>query len=174
MGSFRVKIEVGDLSGRRFEEVEALVDTGSTYTRVPQDLLDRLGVQPQEDRPFVLADGRKVAYGVAWIEVRIDGRAQPTIAVFGDPGSETLLGVVTLEEFLLAADPVSRRLVPVPGLLKRARRQRRNSLERMGARSPAQKMGLVSSARMNRLWRSKTAERWTRSRKSGFRYARMR
>lgn len=32
--------------------------------------------------------------------------------------SEPLLGVVILEEFGLAADPVNRRLIPVPGLLK--------------------------------------------------------
>ncbi len=65
-----------------------------------------------------LADGRQVPYGVAWVRVRIDGRTQPTIAIFGDAGSEPLLGGVTLEEFGLAADPVTRRLIPVPGLLK--------------------------------------------------------
>ena len=52
------------------------------------------------------------------IRIQIDGRTQPTIAVFGHPGSEPLLGVFTLEGFGLAADPVNRRLVPVPGLLK--------------------------------------------------------
>ena len=41
-----------------------------------------------------------------------------SIAVFGDPGSEPLLGVFILEGFRLAADPVNRRLVPVPALLK--------------------------------------------------------
>ena len=46
------------------------------------------------------------------------GRVQPTIVVFGEPGSEPILGVVTLEEFLLAADPVHRRLISVPGRLK--------------------------------------------------------
>ena len=57
-------------------------------------------------------------YPIAWVQVRIDGRVQPTIAVFGEPGSEPLLGVFTLEGFRLAADPVNRRLVPVPALLK--------------------------------------------------------
>ncbi|MGH7406808.1 MAG: hypothetical protein ACREKF_02210, partial [Candidatus Methylomirabilales bacterium] len=32
----------------------------------------------QEEWPFVLADGRQVSYGIAWIRVRIDGRTQPT------------------------------------------------------------------------------------------------
>lgn len=85
---------------------------------MPSGVLERLGVQAEEEWPFVLMDGRQVAYGVAWVRVRIDGRTQPTIAVFGEPGSEPLLGVFTLEGFRLAADPVNRRLVHVPGLLK--------------------------------------------------------
>jgi hypothetical protein len=50
--------------------------------------------------------------------VRVDGRTQPTIAVFGELESEALLGVFTLEGFGFAADPVNRRLMPVPALLK--------------------------------------------------------
>ncbi len=38
----------------------------------------------------------------------------------GAVASEPLLGVVTLEEFGLAADPVNRRLLPVRALLKLA------------------------------------------------------
>lgn len=118
MGSFRVQIEIGDPGGNRLETIQALVDTGATYTWVPRDLLERLGIRPEEERPFLLADGRQVMYSIAWVRIRIDGRSQPTIAVFGDPGSEPLLGVFTLEGFGLAADPVNRRLMPVPGLLK--------------------------------------------------------
>ncbi len=118
MGHFRVAVQVGHRTGGRFEPIEALVDTGATYTWIPRDVLEDLGVVPEEERPFVLADGREVRYPVAWMQIRIGARVQPTIAVFGDRGSEPILGVVTLEEFLLAVDPVSRRLISVPGLLK--------------------------------------------------------
>lgn len=118
MGTFRVPIDIGDFAGHRFEGIEALVDTGATYTWVPRDLLERPGITPEEQRIFVLADGRQVPYAIAWIRVRVNGRAQPTIAVFGESGSEPLLGAFTLEGFGLAADPVNRRLIPVPGLLK--------------------------------------------------------
>jgi len=40
-----------------------------------------------------------------------------TLVVFGEPEAPALLGAYTLEGLRLAADPVSRRLVPVPGLL---------------------------------------------------------
>ena len=51
--------------------------------------------------------------------MRLDGghRAQPTMAVFGAPGSEPILGVVALGEFGVAADPVHHRLIPVPARL---------------------------------------------------------
>lgn len=52
MGSFRVQIEIGDPAGSRFDRLEALVDTGATYTWVPRDFLERLGIPPEEERPF--------------------------------------------------------------------------------------------------------------------------
>jgi len=117
VGHFRVTVEIGSRGGGRFVALDALVDTGATYTWVPRDVLDAAGVVPDEERPFLLADGREVRYPVGWAQIRIGGREQPTIVVFGAPGSEPILGVVTLEEFLLAADPVHSELIPVPGLL---------------------------------------------------------
>jgi len=38
--------------------------------------------------------------------------------IFGAEGVQPLLGATALEILKLAADPVRRRLVPVPGLLK--------------------------------------------------------
>ncbi len=120
MGHFRVALQVGNRAGERFEPIEALVDTGATYTWIPRDVLTRLGVTPEEEWPFVLADGREVRYPVAWMLMRMGERTQPTIIVFGEPGSEPILGVFALEGFRLAADPVNRRLISVPGLLKTA------------------------------------------------------
>jgi aspartyl protease family protein len=118
MGNFRVPIQVGSRGGNRFAPLDALVATGATYTWIPRDVLETAGVTPEEEWPFVLADGREVRYEVAWIAIRIGERVQPTIAVFGEPDTEPLLGAFTLEGFLLAADPVNRRLISVPGLLK--------------------------------------------------------
>lgn len=117
MGTFRVAIEIGDPQGQRWEKVEALVDTGASYLTVPRPLLESLALLPVESRPFTLADGRTVEYQVGIVSLRMDGRTLPVLCVFGDPGSQPLLGAVALETFGLAVDPVRRRLVPVPGLL---------------------------------------------------------
>ncbi len=117
VGHVRVAVQIGNRAGGRFQPIEALVDTGATYSWVPRDVLERLAVVPEDEWPFVLADGREVRYPVAWINIRLGARAQPTIVVFGDQGSEPILGVVTLEEFRLAVDPVNHRLISVPGRL---------------------------------------------------------
>ena len=117
MGTFLYPVEVGDFEGRRFEEVDALVDTGATYTSVPRDTLERLGVEPEEEAAFVLANGQSVTLGVAWVRIRLDDREQPTLVIFGEPGSTVLLGAFTLEGFRLGVDSVNQRLVPTPGYL---------------------------------------------------------
>jgi predicted aspartyl protease len=114
VGTFRVEIEVSGSERRHFEPVQALVDTGATYTVLPRRLLQELHVVPHRRASFVLADGRQVerSLGRAWI--RLGEREEYSLVVFGD---DALLGAVTLEEFLLAPDPVGQRLVPVPGLM---------------------------------------------------------
>lgn len=117
MGTFRVTIEIGDPTGSRYREMSALVDTGASYTALPGSLLQELGVVPLERWPFRLADRRQIERDVGETRVRLDGRVRTTIVVFGDEGTDPLLGVVTLEEFRLGVDPVGQRLIPVPGLL---------------------------------------------------------
>src|SRR2546422_10172765 len=87
-GHFRVAVQIGNRAGERFAPIEALVDTGATYTWIPRDVLTTLGVTPEEEWPFVLADGREVRYPVAWMLMRIGERTQPTIVVFGEPGTD--------------------------------------------------------------------------------------
>jgi predicted aspartyl protease len=118
MGTFQVNIEIGDPQGQRWEPLAALVDTGSTFTWAPASMLRRLGVQPFDRLPFETADNRTIERGLGRTWVRYNSQAHVTIVVFGDEGSEPLLGAYTLEGFLLAVDPVNLRLVPIRALAK--------------------------------------------------------
>jgi predicted aspartyl protease len=117
MGTFNVDVEIGDPDGRRYEVVDALVDTGATYTSVPRPLLERLGVVPRERAWFQLATGHPVQREIGQTWIRIAGGTVVTLVVFADPDSPALLGAYALEGLRLAPDPVHRRLVPVPGFL---------------------------------------------------------
>jgi clan AA aspartic protease len=113
MGTFRVQIEVGDPEGKRFQAVEALVDTGATNTTLPFPLLEGLGVTPHTTAVFALANGRDLELGVGRTWVRVNGQQEFTQVVFANEGTEPILGAVTLEEMGLGVDPVRRCLQPV-------------------------------------------------------------
>ena len=112
MGTVIVPIGVGDPQGRTFEEIEVVVDTGSTYTAVPRAMLERLGVPVERSVPSETADGRIVPVDVAHTMIRLEGLTFPTPIIFAEVGEPSLLGVVTLEQAALAVDPVAGRLVP--------------------------------------------------------------
>ncbi|MGH2426521.1 MAG: retroviral-like aspartic protease family protein [bacterium] len=114
MGTFRHPVELSATATGPFVTVQAMVDTGATYSLFPRSVLEQLGVAPQEQAEFILADGRRIMRDLAIITVRLEGRVRPGVCVVGENGAEPLLGAVTLESFGLAADPVNRRLVPAP------------------------------------------------------------
>ena len=68
-----VTIQVGDLQGHQFEELDIIVDTGSTYTAVPRAMLERLGVPIQRSMPSQTADGRVVPVDIGQTVVRLEG-----------------------------------------------------------------------------------------------------
>ena len=113
MGEVHITIEVGDPRGESFEPLEVMVDTGSTFTSVPADLLRRLGVPVQETVESQLADGSMDPIDVADTIIRLEGQQFPTPVIFGKAGEPNLLGVVALGRALLAVDPVNGGLIPV-------------------------------------------------------------
>ncbi len=117
MGTFSVDIEIGDPDGNRSESVRALVDTGASYTTVPSSVLRNMTVTAHDRVTFILADGRRVQRDLGRTWVRIQGRSEITLVVFGDEESEALLGAYTLQGLLLGVDTPNERLMPVPGLL---------------------------------------------------------
>ncbi|MEX1255134.1 MAG: aspartyl protease family protein [Dehalococcoidia bacterium] len=120
MGTFNASFEVGDRDGQRWESVEALVDTGASYTWIPKDVLERLGIKPEFSLEFETADGRIIERGAAETFARLNGTRRTTVVVFGDEASRALLGAYTMEGFSVAPDPVNKRLVRVRGLAMRA------------------------------------------------------
>src|SRR3989442_4778453 len=74
MGTFRVEIEVGDPTGGRFERIDALVDTGATYTSLPHPPLHALRVTPPSPDSFLPADGRRGQQAISPTSILIGGQ----------------------------------------------------------------------------------------------------
>ena len=89
-----------------------MVDTGSTYTAAPRELLQRLGVPVERSHPSETADGRILPVDVGETTIRLEGLEFHTPVIFAEPGEPSILGVVSLEEAALAVDPLAGRLIP--------------------------------------------------------------
>ncbi len=112
MGTVKVTIGVGDPRGQQFEDVEVVVDTGSTYTAVPRELLQRLGVPVERALPSETADGRTLSVDAGRTTIRLEGLEFSTPVIFAEEGEPSLLGVVSMEEAALTVDPLAGRLIP--------------------------------------------------------------
>jgi len=118
MGTFYVAIQVADRFRERHVSVDAMVDTGSTYTSLPESLLAELGIEREESDIFELADSRLVEYGMGETRVRLEGRELTVPVIFAADDAVPLVGMTTLEILRLGIDPVAEKLVPVNGLRK--------------------------------------------------------
>lgn len=97
---------------QQFQDLEVTVGTGSTFTAVPREMLERLGVPVVRSAKSELADGSSAPANIGRTIIRLEGQEFPTPVIFAEKDEPSLLGVVTLEEALLAVDPVAKRLIP--------------------------------------------------------------
>lgn len=113
MGALTVEVTVANLADRsRRDKIDLLVDTGATFTVLPPELCEELGVETEFTRRLRTADGRVLErqQGLAYVEV--DGHAATVPVIMGGNGDMPVLGVTSLEILGLAFDPVRRELVP--------------------------------------------------------------
>jgi predicted aspartyl protease len=97
--------------------VELVVDTGATYTLLPDEIVRHLELVTPWQRTATLANGEDMTFPMGHVLMLLGSEEMPTIFLAGPLGCQGLIGAVTLEEFALAADPVHQRLVPVARIL---------------------------------------------------------
>lgn len=93
-----------------------LVDTGATDSLVPRCHLDEIGVEPDDQRVYVLADGSELKLDIAVARLEILGAIVGTTVMFGDDDAEPLLGVTALESLGIEVDPLNQRLRRLPAV----------------------------------------------------------
>jgi clan AA aspartic protease len=109
MGHIHQRVE---LSAEKALIVSMLVDTGATFSVIPEALAEAVGIRRLR-RPFTvtLADGRRVKLAAGTARFRIGDREAPATILVGDV-AEPILGVQTLEALGLTVDSRNRRLAP--------------------------------------------------------------
>jgi predicted aspartyl protease len=106
---------------RRARRVRFLVDSGAVYSVLRRDEWKALGLRPEREADFVLADGTTLTRGVSECVFEIEGRRATSPVVLGESEDEALLGAVTLETLGLVLNPLTRRLQAMRLVLARAR-----------------------------------------------------
>jgi clan AA aspartic protease len=90
--------------------VNLLVDSGASYSLLPEDVWRELGLEPQESLEFILADGTLIEREASECKIRLNGKERHTPVILGQADDEPLLGVITLENLGLVLDPFKRTL----------------------------------------------------------------
>ena len=99
-----------------------LVDTGATDCLVPRPYLEAIGLEPKGYRVYELADGSEIRLDITTADIEFMDEVTAGRIIFGEPGTEPLLGVTALESAGIEVDPTNQRLKKLPSIrLKRLR-----------------------------------------------------
>jgi predicted aspartyl protease len=102
---------------KKFTAGTFLVDSGAAYTVIPGKVLRRLGIEPDGQETFFLANGEGVKRKVGEAYFSYAGKHGTAKVIFGEEGDSNLLGALTLEALGLILDPLKRELKPLPMLM---------------------------------------------------------
>ena len=95
-----------------------LLDTGSEYTWVFEDILTKIGVnREKKDIQFIMANGQCVMRGIGFAIIKVEQCFTIDEVVFAEKGDLLLWGARTLEGLNLTIDPRQKELVaagPLP------------------------------------------------------------
>ena len=117
MGHTSVKVRVHKPDLSTFKEIELLVDTGSTYSWIPEEILKELKIESKREREFKTIDGRIVRRPIGEAPIECMDERATTVVVFAEEGDGKVLGVHALEGLGLEVDPSSGRLRRIEAVL---------------------------------------------------------
>jgi clan AA aspartic protease len=116
VGHVLVRARVGDESGSKSAEVEALVDTGATPTVIPRRLAEELGLRVTGRTEVETAAGR-IMLERTRVRLELEGREEIVPALISDVIDKVSIGVTALEVLGLQVDPLTGRLKEWTALL---------------------------------------------------------
>ena len=100
------------------------VDTGATDCLVPRQHLEAIGLKPEGQRTYELADGTAITLDIAVGRIEFMGEFVGGTLIFGGADAEPLLGVTALKSFGIEVDPLNQRLKRLPAVRLKSLRNR--------------------------------------------------
>ena len=106
-----------------------LVDTGATDSLIPRQHLEAIGLKPEGQRVYELADGSELKMDITIGRIEFMGEIVGGTIIFGQDNAELLLGVTALESVDIEIDPRNQKLKRLPAVrLKSVRRGKQGNL----------------------------------------------
>jgi clan AA aspartic protease len=109
MGETRTAFKIYGIDGEAVE-LEAVVDTGATFTKIPESVVSKLGLEVKYEAEVELGDGRRVKRGLALAEVEIEEVKRAVLIAVGGKDERPLIGYTALEVLGFKVNPITGRL----------------------------------------------------------------
>jgi clan AA aspartic protease len=117
MGTTHLNVLVRNPEERnRTWEGPFLVDSGAIDCLIPANRLAEIGMKPQGQRTYELADGTELKMDITIGQIEFMGEFVGATIIFGPDGAEPILGVTALESAGFELDPRSQRLKKLPSV----------------------------------------------------------
>jgi predicted aspartyl protease len=116
MGITFIKGVVTGPTGKK-ATVRFLVDSGATYSLLPDKDWKRIKLRAKRTLTFTLADGTSVERDVSECHISLPQGDGQTPVILGQSGDAALLGMITLENLGLILNPFTRKLQPMQMML---------------------------------------------------------
>ena len=107
----------GSMGKEEGKQVRFLIDSGATYSLLPREIWQAIGLRPMRKHTFTLADGSTITREISECYITLPQGEGHTPVILGEADDEALLGVVTLKILGLVFDPFKRTLKPMRMLL---------------------------------------------------------
>ena len=118
MGLTHLSIDIASPARpEEFRTERFLIDSGAVYSVVQRPVLEDLGIEAHSHRTFTLANGDRIERPLGDALFRYKENRGATPVIFGEPGDNSSLGVVTLEALGYVLDRVKGELRPSPMML---------------------------------------------------------
>ena len=115
MGITTVTAKVG--KGDQAIEVDFIVDSGASYTLLPENVWKKLNLKPLEELKFTLADSTVISRQISEVWLEYGGRGRTVQVILGEGKDAALLGTLSLEAMGLVLNPFTRELMPMKLML---------------------------------------------------------
>ena len=108
MGETRIHFKVYGANGEAVD-LEAVVDTGATFSKIPESVAARLGLEAEYETEVELGDGTVIGRKLTLAEVEIEEVRRPVLVAIGEE-EKPLIGYTTLELLGFKVNPITGKL----------------------------------------------------------------